>query len=90
MALWGEKKQVKLLLEHGANINARDDEGRTPLHKVIKEIESEDWLKEERIENVKLLLEKGAKFTRSDFEKFAEKHTEKDALYWLLRDASFR
>ncbi len=32
-ALWGQKETVKMLLDWGADINARDEKGETPLYK---------------------------------------------------------
>ena len=53
-ALMGQTKVVALLLEHGADINAKNRDGATPLH-------SAAFLG--RVETVKLLLEKGADTT---------------------------
>ena len=53
-ALMGHTKVVALLLEHGADVNARSRDGATPLH-------SAAFLG--RIETVKLLLESGADTT---------------------------
>lgn len=35
MAAFGEAEIVKLLLEQGANVNAVNDAGETPLHKAV-------------------------------------------------------
>ena len=50
-ALEGHVEIVKILLERGANPNAKDNEGRTPLHGAALEGD---------VEIVKILLERGA------------------------------
>ncbi len=50
---------LKILIQKDANINAADHEGQTPLHKVLKFLNSEDLKHEElRFESLKSNLEK--------------------------------
>jgi ankyrin repeat protein len=48
---------VRLFLNRGANANAEDNRGRTPLHRVLEE---KDCLDEDQFSITRLLLEHGA------------------------------
>jgi ankyrin repeat protein len=48
---------VRLFLNRGANANAEDNRGRTPLHRVLEE---KDCLDEDQFSFTRLLLEHGA------------------------------
>jgi ankyrin repeat protein len=37
-AFWGHKEIVELLIAEGANVNAKDDDGKTPLNWAIQSI----------------------------------------------------
>jgi len=54
----GGFKVVQLLLERGANINARNEEGHTPLHRVLLDLD--DDFGAEYFDAIQLLLEHGA------------------------------
>ncbi|MBR5733946.1 MAG: ankyrin repeat domain-containing protein, partial [Desulfovibrionaceae bacterium] len=69
------------LLEAGADLNARDTQGWTPIHWAAISGKSEA---------VKLLLVKGAQFTPEDFAEFARVHLSQDAIFRLLEEASKR
>ncbi len=56
-----DKDTVKDLLEKGANINVKDDQGKTPLHIIVSTSKNKK-------EIVELLLEKGAKINAKDNE----------------------
>ena len=55
----GYMNMVKMLLDGGAHPDTEDDEGRTPLHWLLK-------LWHSRIEMVQLLLERGADPHKAD------------------------
>jgi len=54
----GEVEVVQLLLECGANINARNKEGHTPLHRVL--VKLEDGARTSFFDTIQLLLDHGA------------------------------
>ncbi|WP_456444702.1 ankyrin repeat domain-containing protein [Thiolapillus sp.] len=60
VALKRQQEMVKLLLAHGANVNAQDDDGSTPLAMLTPLKSGSD------IEVAKLLLEKGADINTKD------------------------
>ena len=51
-ARYGRTETVRLLIAQGANVNAKDDDGWTPLHLATKY---------DRTETARVLIEKGAK-----------------------------
>ena len=55
---WGGVKVAQLLLDHGANINVRDEKGRTQLHRTLinMEYEFEDY----NFDDMQFLLDHGA------------------------------
>jgi len=57
-AFYGHLRIVKLLLEHGTDVNTKDGDGYIPLNIVT--------IKEANLEIAKLLLEKGAKVITQD------------------------
>ena len=54
----GQVKAAQLLLEHGANINARNEEGHTPLHRVLTSLKDDAWTS--FFDTIQLLLDHGA------------------------------
>jgi ankyrin repeat protein len=54
----GRVKFARLLLERGANINARDNIGHTPLHRVLDRFIHDTWA--DFFDTIQLLLEHGA------------------------------
>jgi len=54
----GNVKVAQLLLEHGANVNMRNEEGHTPLHRVLAGLD--DDIGDYFFDTIQLLLEHGA------------------------------
>jgi ankyrin repeat protein len=54
----GNVKVAQLLLEHGGNVNARDEWGHTPLHRVL--VGLTDNARAHFFDTIQLLLEHGA------------------------------
>ena len=54
----GNVNAAQLLLEHGANINARNKEGHTPLHRVLADLD--DDMGTHHFDTIQFLLEHGA------------------------------
>jgi len=55
---YGSVELSQLLLEHGANVNVRDQEGQTPLHRAL--VNTEDEFSGDYFDAIQLLLENGA------------------------------
>jgi ankyrin repeat protein len=58
-----EAKLVLMFLDHGANINVKDNWGRTPLHRVL---EARDYCDDDRFGVAQLLIERGADVNAHD------------------------
>jgi ankyrin len=67
-ALWNAPSSLNALLAAGANVNARDAQGASPLHRVMQEESASPAMRA----NAMLLIEKGADVNaRSDYEPYA-------------------
>ncbi len=60
-------KTVKLLIERGANVNAQDAKGRTPLILAVKACVDSYWTNRRSPESVEALLKAGASISGVDF-----------------------
>jgi len=60
-------KTVKLLIEHGANVNAQDAKGRTPLMLAVKACVDSYWTNRRSPESVEALLNAGASISGVDY-----------------------
>lgn len=60
-------KTVKLLIERGANVNAQDAKGRTPLMLAVKACVDSYWTNRRSPESVEALLKAGASVSGVDF-----------------------
>jgi hypothetical protein len=60
-------KTVKLLIERGANVNAQDAKGRTPLMLAVKACVDSYWTNRRSPESVEALLKAGASVSSVDF-----------------------
>ena len=60
-------KTVKLLIERGANVNAQDAKGRTPLMLAVKACVDSYWTNRRSPESVEALLKAGASINGVDF-----------------------
>jgi ankyrin repeat protein len=60
-------KTVKLLIERGANVNAQDAKGRTPLVLAVKACVDSYWTQRRSPESVEALLRAGASVSGVDF-----------------------
>lgn len=60
-------KTVKLLIERGANVNAQDAKGRTPLMLAVKACVDSYWTNRRSPESVEALLKAGALISGVDF-----------------------
>ncbi|KAN0137936.1 Ankyrin repeat-containing domain protein [Lactarius tabidus] len=58
-----EVKLVRMFLDHGANVNVKDNWGRTPLHRVL---EARDYCDDDRFGVAQLLIERGADVNAHD------------------------
>lgn len=66
-----ELKLVRMLLDHGANVNAEDRRGRTPFHRVLEDGDDSD---EDRVGVSHLLIEHGADVNKPDNNREAPLH----------------
>ena len=60
-------KTVKLLIERGANVNAQDAKGRTPLMLAVKACVDSYWTNRRSPESVEALLKAGASISGVEF-----------------------
>jgi ankyrin repeat protein len=60
-------KTVKLLIERGANVNAQDAKGRTPLMLAVKACVDSYWTNRRSPESVEVLLKAGASISGVEF-----------------------
>ena len=60
VAYRGSVKIVQLLLEHGANVHARNNMGHTPLHRAVYDLSPDNSYEETCLRVIMLLLEHGA------------------------------
>ena len=60
-------KTVKLLIERGANVNAQDAKGRTPLMLAVKACVDSHWTNRRSPESVEALLKAGASISGIEF-----------------------
>ena len=60
-------KTVKLLIERGANVNAQDAKGRTPLMLAVKACVDSHWTNRRSPESVEALLQAGASISGVEF-----------------------
>ena len=60
-------KTVKLLIERGANVNAQDAKGRTPLMLAVKACVNSHWTNRRSPESVEALLKAGASISGIEF-----------------------
>ena len=60
-------KTVKLLIERGANVNAQDAKGRTPLMLAVKACVDSYWTNRRSPESVEALLKAGASISGVDY-----------------------
>jgi ankyrin repeat protein len=60
-------KTVKLLIERGANVNAQDGKGRTPLMLAVKACVDSYWTNRRSPESVEALLKAGASLSGVDY-----------------------
>ena len=63
--IWLYPEHIRTLLSHGADANTLDDEGSTPLHRVVRVVCS-DQTKQDYLERVEWLLKAGADETMLD------------------------
>jgi ankyrin repeat protein len=61
VAAWRARHDtVKLLIDHGANVNAVDAEGRTPLQLAVKACVDSYWMNRRSPESIEMLVKAGA------------------------------
>jgi len=63
----GNFEAIQLLLEHGANINVRNEKGQTPIHKTL--LEMNDDFEDRFFDSIRFLLEHGADVDAPDNDK---------------------
>jgi len=68
----GNFEAIQLLLEHGANINVRNEKGQTPIHKTL--LEMNDDFEDRFFDSIRFLLEHGADVDAPDNDKSTPLH----------------
>ena len=70
-------ESVQVLIDHDANVNAEDSQGRTPLHQVL----ASSYLSEDGVNVVRLLAERGANVNARDKYRITPLHSASYRVY---------